>query len=59
MGVPLPTAAPDQSVTKAVDISPDEDIISQYFSGIVVQANRRKIKGFIKIRLDVPLGIVK
>lgn len=26
-------------VTKVVDISPDEERISQYFSGIVVQAN--------------------
>ena len=46
-------------VTKVVDISPDEDSISQYFSGIVVQANRRKIKGLVKTRSDVPFGVIK
>ena len=51
---------PEQNpVTKAVDISPAEESISQYFSGIVVQANRRKIKGFVKIRSDVTFGVIK
>jgi len=36
-------------VMKAVDISPNDDSIKQYFSGLVVQANIHKIKGFVKI----------
>ena len=36
-------------VTKAIDISPNEQSNNQYFSGMVVQANRQKIKGFVKI----------
>ena len=34
-------------VTKATNILPSEDLIKQYISGVVVQANRNKIKEFV------------
>ena len=46
-------------VTKAVNIFPAKESISQYFSGIAVHANRKKVKGFIKIRLNVKFGGIK
>lgn len=46
-------------VTKAIDVSPAEESISQYFSGIVVQVNMRKIKEFVKIWLDVTFWVMK
>ena len=54
MGNPL-----QKPVTKPVDIAPDEDTVCQYFSGMVVQANRKKIKGFVKIRSNITFGMIK
>ena len=47
------------TVTKAVDISPNEDSIKQCFSGLVVQLNRHKIKGFVKIHALTPFSNIK
>ena len=41
------------------DISPNEDSVKQYISGLVVQANRRKIKGFVKKQSTVPFTTIK
>ena len=46
-------------ITKAIDISPHENTVKQYFSGMHVQANRRRIKGFVKIECDVPFWELK
>ena len=46
-------------VTKAIDIAPHEESISWYFSGMVVQANRKKIKVLVKIRSDITFGMIK
>jgi len=46
-------------ITKAIDISPDEESIKQYFSGMQVLANRRKMKGFVKIQSTVPFSTIK
>ena len=46
-------------VTKAVDISPNEASIKQYFIGVVIQANRQKIKGFVKIQSTTPFSAIK
>jgi len=46
-------------VTKAVDISPSEASIKQYFSGMVVQAKRRKIKGFVRIQSTTSFNNIK
>ena len=46
-------------IKKAIDISPNENTVKQYFSGMHVQANRRRIKGFVKIECDVPFWELK
>ena len=46
-------------VTKAIDIAPTEESIKQYFSGVVVQANRNKSKGFVKIQSATTFTIIK
>jgi len=46
-------------ITKAIDISPHESTVKQYFSGMHVQANRRRIKGFVKLQCDVPFCELK
>merc|ERR1740124_1601610 len=47
------------TVTKVVDISPQEASIKQYFSGVVVQENRHKIKDFVKIQPTAPFSVIK
>ena len=47
------------TVMKAVDILPQEASIKQHFSGVVVQANRHKIKGFVKIQSTAPFSVIK
>ena len=51
-----PTQSPAK---KAVDISPNEASIKKYFSGVVVQANRHQIKGFVKIKSTTPFSVIK
>lgn len=46
-------------VIKAIDISPTEASIKQYFSGVVIQANRNKIRGFVKIQATTSFGVIK
>ena len=46
-------------VKKAIDISPTEASIKQYFSGVVIQANRNKIRGFVKIQATTSFGVIK
>ena len=46
-------------VRKTIYISPSEDTIKQYFSGIMVQAIMGKIKGFVNIQSCIPFSIIK
>ena len=46
-------------IKKAVDVLPNEASIKQYFSGVIVQTNRQKIKGFVKIQPTTPFSVIK
>ena len=46
-------------ITKVIDIPLPQNMVKQYFSGIHVQANRQRIKDFVKLQWDVPFWELK
>ena len=46
-------------IGKAIDISPTKEVISQYFSGMRVLANSKKIIGYVKLESEKPFWRTK
>ena len=49
----------ENPITKAIDIAYDEDTISEYFSGMKMKSDRRRIVGFTRISSPVKFTQIK
>ena len=49
----------ENPIAKAIDIAYDEDTISEYYSGMKMKSDRRRIVGFTRIQSPVPFAQIK